>query len=46
MSHVLQRIFLQGRPSKAKELFVQQILLRDLRLDTFELKNTKSDWSV
>ena len=35
------------RPSKAKkELFVEQILLSDLRLDTFELKNTKSDQSV
>ena len=32
--------------SKAeKELFLEQILLRDLRLDIFELKKTKSDQS-
>ena len=35
------------RPSKAeKELFVEQILLNDLRMDTFELRNTKYVKSV
>ena len=35
------------RPSKAKkELFVEKLLLIELWLDTFELKNTKSDQSV
>ena len=36
----------QAFKSLEKELFVEQILLSDLGLDTFELKNTKSDQSV
>ena len=29
-----------------KELFIEQILLSDLRLDTFDLKNTQAGQSV